>query len=204
MEDEKNLTQLAVGYALQCNWKEAIKINLLILVNEPEDLDALNRLSRAYFESGNTKKAISVSKKVLKIDTDNSIAKRALVRFKQADPTHSQTGTNKISFIEEAGKTRITSLINLGQEKTYSGLNSGDELLLATHAHKVSVVTQNGKYIGKLADDISAKIRISLKEKNDFKVYTKSVDKNCVKIFIKSSAAIFPREALEPVSEFSS
>ena len=35
-----------------------------------------------------------------------------------------------MAFIEEPGKTKLTALINLGSEKIYSCLNTGDEVFL--------------------------------------------------------------------------
>lgn len=202
---EENVIQKAINSALKYNWAEAIKLNLQILKNDPEDVDALNRLARAYFESGHSTKAITTSKKVLKLDPDNNIAKKAIIRFKQAKPTKlDQNKTDTISFIEESGKTKLTALINLGSEKICSCLAAGEEVYLATHAHKVSVTTRNNKYIGKLADDISARIRLFIKDGHKYKVIIKSANKDQVKVFIKGDIISFPRESLEPFGEFSS
>ena len=75
-------------------------------------------------------------------------------------------------------------MINLGSEKVYSSLNTGDEVFLNTHAHKISVTTFNNKYIGKLTDDLSARLRLLIKNGNKYQITIKSVNKNIVKIFI--------------------
>ncbi|EKE05860.1 MAG: tetratricopeptide TPR_2 repeat protein [uncultured bacterium] len=202
---DENLTQKSIESALKCNWKEAIKLNLLILGKDSEDIDALNRLARAYFENGEVNKAKKTSKSVFKISPENNIAKKSLTKYSQRQPTSKkQIASDISSFIEESGKTKLTTLINLGSEKVYSILSSGDEVLLTPHAHKVSVTTFNGNYIGKLADDLSARLRILIKNGNKYKVFVKSTDKNCVKIFIKGDVVSFPRETLEPFSEFGS
>lgn len=202
---EENLTQKAIDSALKCNWALAIKLNLEILKNDLEDIDATNRLARAYFESGNVKKAIATSRKALRIDSTNNIAKNALIRFKQPSSSKiKQVAVEKVSFIEEAGKTKLTNLINLGSEKVYKSLSSGEEVCLSTHAHKVSVVTKNNKYIGKLADDISARIRLFIKEGHKYQVIIKSINDSQVKVFIKGDCLSFPREMSESQSEFSS
>ena len=199
---EENLAQKSIEFALCCKWKDAIKTNLEILATEPEDIDALNRLAKAYFEDGDVKKATATSKKVLQIDPNNKIATNSLDRFKQKQAGNKQN--KNTSFIEEPGKTKITTLINLGSEEIYSCLSAGDEVFLVTHAHKVSVTTIGSKYIGKLADDLSARMRQLIKADKKFKAYIKSVSKNQVKVFIKGDSISFPLDISESLSEFNS
>jgi len=45
-----DLASIAVAYALNNDWNNAIQINKDILKLNPEDVDALNRLSRARSE----------------------------------------------------------------------------------------------------------------------------------------------------------
>lgn len=212
---EENLVQRAINFALQCNWKEAIKMNLLIIKSEKDDIDALNRLAHAYFEDGEISKAKKTSQSILKLDTENSIAKKALEKYKQGkqkDKIQNDKSNNASVFIEEPGKTKLTTLINLGSEKVYSFLDAGDEVLLTPHSHKVSVTTTNGEYIGKLTDDLSARLRRMVRAGNKYKVLIKSASKNCVKIFIKEekrgkdmiNTQSFPRENSESLGEFSS
>lgn len=200
---EENIIQNAIDSALKGNWDKAIKINLQILKDNEEDVDALNRLARAYYEKGNLASAKKTLQKVIKIDPLNKIAINSLERYKQAK-TKSSQNISVVDFIEIPGKTKLTSLINLGSEKALSALNSGDEVLLVTHAHKVSVTTAKGTYIGRLADDLSARLRPLIKGGNKYKIIVKSVAKNCVKIFIKGDSISFPREQSESLSEFSS
>ena len=79
---DKDLAQEAILHALRGNWEEAVKINTKILDDQPNDVDALNRLAKAYAEVGKFKKAISSSQKVLKLDSFNTIATKALTKWK--------------------------------------------------------------------------------------------------------------------------
>lgn len=201
---EENLAQKSIKFALQANWKEAIKTNLQILKQDPEDIDSLNRLAKAYFEDGEINKAKSTSKKALVIDPENNIAKNCLAKFQTGKTKGDQKNLDSINFIEEPGRTKVTTLINLGSEKIYAALDTGDEVCLVTHAHKVSVTTKSNKYIGKLADDISARLRLLIKSNYKFQVLIKSVNKKSVKVFIKSDSISFPLDKSESLSEFSS
>lgn len=204
---QEDLTQNAISLALKRNWKEAIKANLLILKTDKTDIDALNRLAHAYFVNGEIQKAKAKSQEVIKIDPNNSIALKSLTK-KQANLSNTDAFVFTTSvanlFIEEPRKTKLTTLINLGSEKVCSCLNTGDEVLLTPYAHKISVTTLSGNYIGKLTDDLAARLRIHIKNGNKYKVLVKSARNNHVTVFIKGEIVSFARDPLEPLGEFSS
>lgn len=209
-----NLTELAINLALNCKWDEAIKINKQILKLDSTDIDAMNRLSRAYYESGDVKKAKKNTKDVLKIESSNNIAKNALIKYsKSSSNSKSQDNIVNVSdFLEESGKTKQVSLMNIGSSKEVFCLDCGDEVILTTHSHKVSVTTSNGVYVGKLPDDLSAKIRSLVSSGYKYKVLIKSVNNNIVKVFIREiirgkgmeKEQSFPRENSESLSELDS
>lgn len=204
---EENLTQKSIDLALECKWKEAIKTNLIILKDDSQDIDALNRLAHAYLASGAITKAKKISLNVLKINPTNNIAIKALEKYKQGKQKIRSSERYTLSpsdFIEEPGKTKLTSLINLGSEKIYSCLDTGTEVLLAPHSHKVSVTTYDGEYVGKLTDDLSSRLRKFIKEGNKYKVLIKSATKKDVKVFIRGVNVSFPLDMSESINEFSS
>ena len=59
-------------------------------------------------------------------------------------------------FLEEPGKTKIVSLLHLGDSgKVIANLDSGDEVKFKIGNHRMSVCTLDNKYIGRLPDDLS-------------------------------------------------
>ena len=200
---DKNLAQEAIHAALSGNWQKALSLNQEILKNEPNDVEALNRLARAYSEIGNLKKAKETAQKVLKNDPSNSIASKALEKWKslKKSDTHTQKPSDPQIYLEEPGKTKILNLLNLGGPKILAKLDAGDEVKLNSHAHKVSVNTFDGKYIGKLPDDISARLRKLISLGNEYQVFIKSIDKNCIKIFIRETKRV---SSLSDTPSFSS
>lgn len=210
---EENLIQKAIKLSLENKWSEAIKVNKLILKSTADDTDTLNRLARAYYETGDCINAKKISHKVLKLEPSNKIAGKSLERYKTVKRKQKvqEKIVNASDFIEESGKTKLTLLLNLGSEKAISSLCSGDEVVISTHAHKVSITTLDGLYIGKLPDDLSARIRTLVKGGNKYKVLIKSVNKNNIKIFIREivkgkdtkDIQSFPRETSETIDEFS-
>lgn len=182
--------QEAISAALRGEWEKAIEINQSILKDEPNDVDALNRLARAYSEKGDLKKAKLFAQTVLKIDPFNTIAARCLKKWKSG-PGYSQKVSqgpkDPKTYLEESGKTKITSLLHLGNGKTLASLDTGDELKLSTNKHKVSVLTLSGSYVGKLTDDLSARLNKLIKFGNKYEVLVKSIDSGSVKIFIRET-----------------
>lgn len=211
-----SLEDQAIDSALKCNWEQAIEINKKILLDETDDVEALNRLARAYYETGDIKNAKKTTDLVLEIEPSNKIAEKAISKYK-SNKAGSNNPTDHANidisdFIEETGTTKQTLLLNICSDNLISTLNSGDELLLATHSHKVSVTTLDKKYVGKLADDLSARIRLFTKNGYHYKTIVKSTDKKCIRVIIRETKRgkgfedkqSFPRESSESISESSS
>lgn len=186
---EKDLAQEAIDLALAGKWDKAAKLNKVILEENPKDIEALNRLARAYSELGKIGKARKTSKDVLKIDPFNTIANKALEKWKglKQGETYKSGPSSAQSFLEEPGKTKIVCLLHPGAPDLIAKLDSGDRVKLNTHSHKVSVCTVDGKYVGKLPDDLSARLRKLIKFGNEYQSYVKSVNKKEVRIFIRET-----------------
>ena len=182
-----DLAQKAISAALDANWKEAERLNQEILRESPEDVDALNRLSRTMAELGDIKKAKKIAEKALKLDPFNTIASRSLSKWKGLRSSRNAASviSQPDAFLEEPGKTKMLSLLHLGDAKVIAKLDAGDEVKLTPHNHRVSVVTQEGKYIGRLPDDISARLRKFISLGNRYQTFIKSIGPDDVKVFIR-------------------
>ena len=185
----EDLAQKAVTAALAGDWKEAEKINKLILKDDKSDVDVLNRLARAYAEQGNLKKAKETAQKVLKINPFNQIAGKSLKKWKslRRGETTASGPSSAEAFLEEPGKTKMVSLLHLGASSALAKLDAGDEVKLTPHKHRVSVTTLDGKYIGRLPDDIAAILRKLTKHGNEYQTLIKSVEPKDVRVFIRET-----------------
>lgn len=205
-----DLAQKSVNAALSGNWKEATKLNREILKKDPKDIDALNRMARAFAELGNLKRAKSLTQKVLKIDPFNTIAERSIKKYKgsTSGSFHFPTTPTAEAFLEEPGRTKMAALLYLGDPALISKLDCGDEVKFSIGSHRISVITLDGKYIGRLTDDISARLRRLMKEGNVYKVLIKSIEPEDVKVFIRevkrtdklADIPSFPPEKVEYIS----
>lgn len=207
---EMSLAQKAVKFALQRKWKEAIAANLEILASQPQDTDALNRLARAYSEMGEIGKARTTAQKVLKIDPVNPIAVKCLERWKTISKVKKDSGRvySVDAFLEEPGKTKLVSLFHTGDQSVFANLDPGEEVKLVPFAHRVSVNTYDGRYIGRLSDDLAARLKNLIKSGNKYQTFVKSVEPKNVTVFIREvergekskDIASFPQEKIDYVA----
>lgn len=201
---------MAVSFALSGKWNEAIDSNLEIIKGNPEDTEALCRLARAYAEIGKISDAREALDKVIKIDPINQIATKLLEKLKLAKNYGGAVSspTCNESFLEEPGKTKLIRLLNPGESENLVNLDPGEELNLAAYAHRVSVTTLDGKYVGRLPDDIAARLRNLIKEGNKYQVLIKNVTPREITVFIRETekgpgtdgTPSFPPEKIDYVS----
>ncbi len=204
------LAQEAISQALKGNWQKALEINQEILSKDSENIDALNRLARCLAELGRIKEAKATALKVLKIDPFNSIATKSLEKWKKLKKgeIYNSKPTKPDVFLEEPGKTKVVTLIHVGNPKILAKLDSGDEVKLNTHSHRICVTTMDGNLVGKLPDDLSAKLKRLISLGNAYQVFIKSISGRTVKVFIRevkrsprlSHTPSFPPEKIEYVS----
>jgi tetratricopeptide (TPR) repeat protein len=207
---DTSTAQIAINLALAGKWEEALKANHEIVLTNPEDTDALNRLARACSELGKFSEAHNYTKKVLKIDPVNPIALKCIGKRKsgKADSGNSSKVASTENFLEEPGKTKLVTLLNLGDNIIFTNLDPGEEVRLFCHAHKVSINNLDGKYIGCLPDDLAARLRNLMKSGNKYQVLAKSIDKKEIKVFIRElergpkveNIPSFPTEKIDYVS----
>lgn len=196
------LAQQAILSALSCDWEKAVSINERIIKENPNDVDALNRLARAQAELGKFKKARETAQKAIKIDPFNTIALKSLSKWKnlQKGSSYRSSPTNAHIFLEEPGKTKIISLMHLGSAKILANLDAGDEVSLNTHSHRVSVATSDGKYVGRLPDNLSVRLKKLISLGYLYQTFIKSITCSEVKVFIRE---VERSPKLEDVPSFS-
>ena len=207
---DTSASQTSINLALSGNWSEAVKVNLEIISDNPEDTEAINRLARAYWELGKISEAREATRKVLKIDPVNPIALKCIEKWKSSggSDTHFSGPTSAENFLEDPGKTKLVTLLNLGDNKIFANLDPGEEVRIFSHAHKVSINTPDGKYIGRLPDDLAARLRNLIKAGNKYQVLMKSVDPKEITVFIRElgkgpkapDIPSFPTEKIDYVS----
>ncbi len=178
------LKNQAIQTALIGDWTTAINLNQLILEEDPEDIDTLNRLAFAFLSSGNPKDAKKLYEKVLSLDKQNPIAIRNLKRVTDDKGKKVSIMISNL-FIEEPGKTQVMDLINIADKKIIAPLRCGEKLALRIKRSKIFAYDMENQFIGMLPDDTCQRLVNFINAGNEYEGYVKTVDNNKVSIFIR-------------------
>jgi tetratricopeptide (TPR) repeat protein len=182
------LKNQAIQTALNGNWQNAIAINKTLVSENPDDVDALNRLALAYTITGKLKEAKSTYQKVILLDPLNPIALRNLKKLKEngIKPVNGTTSNTPINnkFLEEPGKTKVVELVNIAQPEIVESLRTGQSVLLTIKRLKI-FVQEDKQYIGVLPDDIARRLIKFMNSGCIYEAYIKSSNQHKVTVFIK-------------------
>lgn len=199
-KDLEDLSKKAVKAALSQDWNTAKEINLQILDQDPQNIDAKTRLGKAYLELKEYQKARKCFKEVLAVDPINAVAKKNLELAK--DEKRSPTVNGKIiNMVQEPATSLCTSAEITAKGITASKLAMGTDLEIRVFSHmaKLYCYYKDEKIeLGVLKDP---KVIKKLKEGKDMGAtfsgtYVKGLDKE-ITVLITSSLPIFEGERQE-------
>ncbi|HCP60012.1 MAG TPA: hypothetical protein DIT43_00290 [Dehalococcoidia bacterium] len=145
----------AIALAMQGRWQEAVAANEAIISNFPNDIDACNRLGRAYMELEEYSRSKEAYGKALELDRYNTIARKNLRRLSylsQAQPG-SKGDARKVEpqhFIRETGKAGVVNLYRLAPREVRAGIVAGDEVSLKVAEPNLVVENNRGEYLGQV------------------------------------------------------
>ncbi len=145
-------SQQAISLAMEGRWKEAVEANREILADFPADVDAWNRLGRAYMELGELAQAREAYTRAKELDPFNGIAEknlRRLANMKEAAPAagNAKKVTPQV-FIEETGKAGIVSLHHLAPKDVLARIKGGDPVNLRVEDSRLVIEDTEGRYLG--------------------------------------------------------
>lgn len=148
-------TQQAIELAMQGRWREAIEANKSLIASFGNDVDAYNRLGRAYMELGEFGGAREAYQRALKADPYNVIARKNLSRLSRLNGAlvATEESAHKVepqSFIEETGKTGVVNLYRLGADSVLASTVAGDPVELRMEGASLVVLSNRGEYIGEV------------------------------------------------------
>ena len=188
--DNSQITHDAINSALKGDWKTAIKQNLAIIKSAPHDIEALNRLARAYFQVGLKTKSSQIYQKVLRLDKFNPIAIKNLALVKTSKIERGiRSPLNQVTpmFLEEPGITKTLLLVRPSEPKVLARMHPGDLVKIAPRQHCVSITSTSGVNLGRLSDDLAARMQLFIKAGSTYMAWVKSVEPGNLKIFIREA-----------------
>lgn len=188
---KKQHTDLAIQLALQGRWQEAAQINRALIEAFPTDVDAYNRLGKALTELGQYAEARRAYERALKLDPLNSIARKNLTRLavlgeETAPP---KPATQKLSpqmFIEETGKTGITTLLRPNMDVA-ARMTAGDQVALTRQNGSLVVQTMAGEYIGEIEPKLGQRLVKLMDGGNQYVAAVSALQEDAVRIFIRET-----------------
>jgi tetratricopeptide (TPR) repeat protein len=178
----RQLAERAINLAMSGNWTEAVEVNRRLIEELEPDVEAWNRLGKAYAQLGRIADARGAYEAALKLDPSNTIAQRNLHRLasikEEAMPAGSADGKRAEPdfFIEETGKTVATSIFSDAPKEALARVAAGDMLDMRREGDVIAVTTRSGERLGVLEGKLSARLIELQAGGNEYAVATVAVN----------------------------
>jgi len=143
----------AIALAMQGQWREAVAANQEIIASFPHDVDAYNRLGRAYIELGDYAQAKEAYERAIEFDPYNVIAQKNLRRLPYLEEAGSEADSDRAEpqhFIEETGKAGVVSLYRLALPPVLARMAAGNKVYLKSDGSGLAVADARGEYLGQV------------------------------------------------------
>jgi len=145
----------AIALAMQGRWREAIEVNKSLIESFPSDVDAYNRLGRAYMELGEYTQAREAYQRATELAPYNSIAEKNLRRLSHLmeTPASPESDTLRVEpqhFIEEIGKAGVVDLNHLAPPEILARMVASDRVYLKINGSSLAVENGRGEYLGQV------------------------------------------------------
>jgi tetratricopeptide (TPR) repeat protein len=206
----------AINLAMEGRWQEALDVNKALIEKFPMDVEAHNRLGKAYLEMGQYAQAKATYEKALQLDQFNTIAKKNIQRLDLLgeSATAPSSNTEKAEpnlFIEEIGKAGVVNLYQIATSDKLVKMMAGDKVFLKPQEGSLAVVNIRGVYLGLVPSKYAQKL---LKLMNGGNKYTAAVvasSENSISVIIRETyqdpsqidQVSFPGRKLEEIQPFS-
>ena len=179
---------------MENRWEDAIAINESVLKHFPDDLEALNRLGKAFSELGRNAEAVEAFEKALALSPHNGIARKnldRLARLGDAEGSGSAKayGTRSAPrvFIEESGKSGLTSLLNLASPQALVKTAPGHAVLLEIENNKLNAKDAAGDPLGRVEPKLASRLIRLINGGNKYEATVTSTGAQDLSIIIRET-----------------
>jgi len=185
----RSLAQMAINLAMQGRWEEALAVNTEILVLFPDDPEASNRMGNAYSQLNRVSDAIEAYQRTLSSQPTNAIAQRNLPRLERLAEAgdSAAAATQKLSpsfFVEEVGKTGITTLVDVDQDAALRA-TAGEEVSLKDFRGTIKVSLLDGSALGKIEPDLAQRLTRLMKTGNKYQAGVVMAEPGRMRILVR-------------------
>lgn len=185
----RRLSDQAIRLALENRWEEAVATNRQLLEIDPNNVEALNRLGKAYSELGHYAEARNAYARALELDRTNAIAQKNLARLEKVledvAPPESREQLDPRLFIEETGKTGQADLIELGDPRVLVKMNAGDRVALRAEGRHLRVYNTQGDYLGEVDPRVALRLLDLIAGGNRYIAALTHVSDHSARVFLR-------------------
>ena len=213
---KRQISKQAIALALEGQWEEAISVNQGIIVSFPNDVDAFNRLGKAFMELGDYAKAKESYTKAAQMDQYNTIARKNLQRLEQLGdkaPESSNGNTEKANpnlFIEEIGKAGVVNLYQIAPSDRLVKMMAGDKVVLNPQESSMVVSNLRGEYLGMVPSKQGQRLIKLMSGGNKYTAAVVASSENSISVIIREtyqdpsqiSQVSFPGKRLEEIMPY--
>ncbi|MFN8533103.1 MAG: tetratricopeptide repeat protein [Dehalococcoidia bacterium] len=184
-------SEQAIQLAMQNKWEEAIAINQQILDVFAADVDAFNRLGKAFMEIGRIGEARTAYGKAVEVDPNNAIARRNLTRLQamkdDAVGAAVQPQVDANLFIEETGKTGVTTLVNTAPREQLAKLTAGEPVQLQVDGKNLRVLSARTEFLGEVEPRLALRLIGLTRGGNQYAAAVTSLTDRSIEIIIRET-----------------
>ena len=154
----------AIALALKGEWERAAEVNQAILALFSEDVDAMNRLGKAFMELNRYDRAREVLDMVVVKAPYNAIARKNLARLGQLEsiPAAAQPVKKTASvpqlFIAESGKSATTVLEKMAAARVAASVAPGEPVTLAAEQQCLRAYIRENEYLGQVEPKLARRL----------------------------------------------
>ena len=183
-------TEKAIQLAMQSRWEEAANLNREMLELFPNDVDTLNRLGKALLGLGRYEDSLESYRQAHKVDPTSTIAQKNIQRLEKlveehAAPPPAPTAIDPRLFIEESGRTAVTTLVDLGRAEDLAKLTAGDQLKLDAQGSVVKVLDMTDNTIGQIEPKLAQRVIRLIEMGNRYSAAVTSTDEQSVRVILR-------------------
>jgi len=191
IKQRRHSSKHAINLAMEGRWQEAALVNQSIIKNFPNDIEAHNRLGRAYMELGKYQLARQAYNRAMELDPYNAIAEKNLRRLdalgEEATAEEASPPVEPKVFIEEIGKAGVVNLDHLASKETLAKVDAGDKLNLRVDGSSLLVEDSKGRYLGKVEANHSRRLVKLINGGNQYSVTVISASEDRLVVIIRET-----------------
>src|SRR4030043_353322 len=186
----RKASQEAISLAMQSRWQEAVTVNQSIIELLPTDIDAYNRLGRAFMELGEFARAKEAYTRALGLDPYNSIAQKNLQRLSLLPDSKVKVKEERREvspdlFIGEMGKAGVVNLQNLAPRELLARMTAGNQVHLKVKRQQLVVENEQGEYLGLVEPPHGFRLARMIEGGNKYTAAIVSINSDSARIIIR-------------------